>query len=188
MSLLAKLGKVYDCIIGIAAALAGLMLIFLMLSVSLEVALRYFFARPTSWVVEIAGYILLYIPFLIAAWVLRREGHVTMDLLLNCLNPKTRSLLNALTSVLSAIICLILTWFGLRSSMYFHSVNYKTPTILMLPKALIIAIVFIGFFLLSIQFLRRAHSHMKTWQGLGERGDNRVETRKTSGLAQGGES
>jgi C4-dicarboxylate transporter DctQ subunit len=188
MSLLAKLGKLYDHIISIAAVLAGLMLIFLMLSVSLEVALRYFFARPTSWVVEIAGYILLYIPFLIAAWVLRGEGHVTMDLLLNCLNPKAQSVLNAVTSVLSAIICLILTWFGLRSSMYFHSVNYKTPTILMLPKALIIAIVSIGFFLLFIQFLRRAHSHIRIWQGIKKRGDNRPETRKTSGAAQGGES
>jgi C4-dicarboxylate transporter DctQ subunit len=188
MNLVPKLGRVYDCIIDIAAALAGVMIIFLMLSVSLEVALRYFFARPTSWVVEIAGYILLYIPFLIAAWVLRGEGHVTMDLLLNCLNPKTRSLLNAITSVLSAIICLILTWFGLRSSMFFHSVNYKTPTILMLPKGLITAIVFIGFFLLSIQFLRRAYSHMKIWQGMGQRADDRPDTRKTSGSAPGGGS
>jgi C4-dicarboxylate transporter DctQ subunit len=188
MNLVPKLGRVYDCIINIAAALAGVMIIFLMLSVSLEVALRYFFARPTSWVVEIAGYILLYIPFLIAAWVLRGEGHVTMDLLLNRLNPKALSLVNAITSVLSATICLILTWFGLRSSIYFHSVNYKTPTILMLPKGLITAIVFIGFFLLSIQFLRRAHSNMKVWRGMEEQQGDYLETKKTSRPAPGGGS
>ena len=62
MKLLAKAIKIYDRIIDISVILAGILVIFLMLSVSFEVALRYFFAHPTSWVVEIAGYILLYIP------------------------------------------------------------------------------------------------------------------------------
>jgi TRAP-type C4-dicarboxylate transport system permease small subunit len=163
MKILKKLGRIYDHIIDSAAVLAGVMLIFLMLSVSLEVALRYFWGRPTSWVGEIAGYILLYIPFLIAAWVLKGEGHVKMDLLLNRLSPKNQCLLNAVTSVTSAVICLVLTWFGLRSSLYFYSVNYKTPTVLMLPKGIIIGIIFVGCFLLSIQFLRQAHRYWKDW-------------------------
>jgi C4-dicarboxylate transporter DctQ subunit len=163
MKILKKLGRIYDRIIDSAAVLAGVMLIFLMLSVSLEVALRYFWGRPTSWVGEIAGYILLYIPFLIAAWVLKGEGHVKMDLLLNRLSPKNQCLLNAVTSVTSAVICLVLTWFGLRSSLYFYSVNYKTPTVLMLPKGIIIGIIFVGCFLLSIQFLRQAHRYWKDW-------------------------
>jgi len=163
MKLLKKMGMVYDRIIDAAALLAGMMVIFLMLSVSLEVALRYFWGRPTSWVGEIAGYILLYIPFLIAAWILKRDGHVKMDLLLDRLNPKMQCLLNVVTSVTSAVICLVLTWFGLRSSIYFHSLNYKTPTVLMLPKGLIIGIIFVGCFLLSIQFLRRAYGYWKDW-------------------------
>ena len=163
MKILKQLVRIYDRIIDYAAVLAGAMLIFLMLSVSLEVALRYFWGRPTSWVVEIGGYILLYIPFLIAAWVLKGEGHVRMDILLDHFSPKTQCLLNAVTSVLSAVICLVLTWFGLRSSLYFLNVNYKTHTVLMLPKGIIIGIIFVGCFLLSIQFLRQAHRYWKDW-------------------------
>jgi len=166
MKIVKKMGMVYDRIIDAAVLLAGIMVVFLMLSVSLEVALRYFWGRPTSWVGEIAGYILLYIPFLVAAWVLKRDGHVKMDLLLERLDPKTQCLLNVITSVTSAAICLVLTWFGLRSSLYFYNLNYKTPTVLMLPKALIIGIIFVGCFLLSIQFLRRAYGYWKDWTRL----------------------
>ena len=70
----AKLRILYNRIVDLGAILAGVLLIFLMLSVTLEVGLRYFLGRPTSWVVEICGYTLLYIPFLAAAWVLRTDG------------------------------------------------------------------------------------------------------------------
>ncbi|MBW1774752.1 MAG: TRAP transporter small permease, partial [Deltaproteobacteria bacterium] len=88
----AKLSLIYNRIIEMGAFLGGVLLLFMMLSVTLEVGLRYFLGRPTSWVVEICGYILLYIPFLVAAWVLRREKHVKMDLVLGMLSPKAQSL------------------------------------------------------------------------------------------------
>lgn len=161
-NLLAKAIKIYDRVIDGAAFLTGILLIFLMLSVGLEVALRYFLGRPTSWVVEIAGYILLYIPFLVAAWVLRREGHVKMDLVLTRLRPKTQSLVNTITSFIGTIICFVLALSGLKTSLYFR--GYQTPTILMLPKSLIIAIIFVGSFLLFIQFIRRTCGFLRRWK------------------------
>jgi len=158
------LNKIYNRILDICALLAGILLIFMMLSVTLEVALRYFLGRPTSWAVEICGYILLFIPFLVAAWVQRREEHVRMDLLLSRLGPKAQSLLNAITSFGSAVICLVLTWYGLKITVYFFKLGYQTPTILMLPKSMIIAIIFVGSFLLCIQFFIGAYSHLKTWR------------------------
>lgn len=164
MGLLSKVIKIYDRIIDVTVIVAGVFLIFLMLSVGWEVTLRYFLGRPTSWVVEFAGYILLYIPFLVAAWVLRREGHVRMDLLLVRLSPKAQALINAITSFLSAIICLILTWSGVKITLYLYKTGYKTPTILMLPKWIISVIIFVGSFLLFIQFLRRAYGNLKIWR------------------------
>jgi TRAP-type C4-dicarboxylate transport system permease small subunit len=166
--------RIYERTIDIAAFLAGVLLIFLMLSVTLEVALRYFWGRPTSWVVEIAGYILLFIPFLVAAWVLKREGHVKMDLVLSRFSMKTQSLVNAITSIVSAIICLVLTWFGAKAALYF--IGYQTPTVLMLPKSMIIAIIFIGSFLLSIQFLRRAYGYLGSWRTPEKEGDPIVKS------------
>ena len=166
MNISAKLNRIYNGIIGTGALLAGVLLIFLMISVTLDVVLRYFFNRPTSWVVETAGYSLLYIPFLVAAWVQKREDHVTMDLVLQGLKPRTQSLVNAITSFVSAAICILLTWHGIRITLYFFKIGYKTPTVLMVPKSMIIAIIFVGSFFLCIQFLIRACSQLKTWRQL----------------------
>lgn len=173
IKLRAKVTKIYDRIIDIIVVFAGILVIFLMLSVGLEVTLRYFFGHPTSWVVEIAGYILLYIPFLVAAWVLKREGHVKMDLVLNQLSPKTQSLVNAITSVIGAIICFVLTWFGIKAALYF--IGYQTPTILMLPKSIIIAIIPVGGLLLFIQFLRRTYSYLGSWRVPAEKKEETIE-------------
>ena len=160
----AKLNKIYNRIIELGALIAGVLLIFLMLSVTVEVALRYFLGRPTSWVMEICGYILLYIPFLVAAWVLRKDGHVRMDLVISTLSPKAQSLVNAITSFVCAVICFLLTWYGIKVTLYFAKLGYKTPTVLMLPKSMIITIIFVGSFLLAVQFLIGTFNHLRAWR------------------------
>ena len=162
----AKLILLYRRIIELGAVLAGVLLLFLMMSVTVEVALRYFLGRPTSWVMEICGYILLFIPFLVAAWVLRRDGHVRMDLVLSIMSPKTRSIVNAITSFISALICFLLTGYGIKVTIYFSRLGYKTPTVLMLPKSMIIAIIFVGSFLLAVQFSIDTYNHFKAWREL----------------------
>jgi C4-dicarboxylate transporter DctQ subunit len=167
MKIIQRLEWAYDWVLRIFVFLAGILLIFLMLSVGLEVCLRYFFGRPTSWVVEIAGYILLYIPFLVGAWVLKNEGHVKMDLFFNSLSGKTQYLLNGLTSIFGAMICFVLTFYGIKVSLYLADMDYKTPTILMLPKSLIIAIIFLGSFLMGLQFILRARASLQLWKAAG---------------------
>lgn len=161
-----KFSKAFDKILVFFVAIAGIMVIILAIIVSLEVVLRYFFGKPTSWVVEISEYILLFIPFLVGAWVLQKEGHVKMDLFLVRLNEKNRNLAISITSFTSAIICAILTFFGIKTAIYFYQVGYKTPTVLNLPKYILISIIFIGMALLCVQFIRRFYSHFVTWNKL----------------------
>lgn len=167
MKLLAKVTRIYERIISGAMVLAGISTVFLMVSVSLDVVLRYFLGRPTAWVMEITGYMLLYIPFLVAAWVLKRDRHVRMDLVLNRLNPKTQSLVNTITSIIGVIICLVLTWSGAKATLYF--IGYQTPTMLRVPKSAIIVIIFLGSLLLVIQFLRRTRSYLRSWRAPPEK-------------------
>lgn len=164
MVLLAKVLKIYDRVINVAAVLAGILILFLMTSVCWEVASRDLFGHPTSWVVEVAGYVLLYVPFLAAAWVLKEDGHVRTDLMLNFLRIKTRSLIDTITSFVSAGVCSVLSWFALKFTLYLYQVGYKTPTYLMVPKSIIVGVVFLGFLFLSIQFFRRSFSLLKEWK------------------------
>jgi C4-dicarboxylate transporter DctQ subunit len=113
-------------------------------------------------VIEINEYILLYITFLVAAWVLKSEGHIKMDMLLNRLSSRTQSLINAVTSVISAIVCCILAYYGAKVSWDLFRSDYFTPTILEVPKCIIIAVIFLGSFLLFLQFLKNAYGHLES--------------------------
>ncbi|MBA7707404.1 hypothetical protein ES703_116276 [subsurface metagenome] len=164
MKLVRKLTINFDRTINAMTFLAGILLIFMMLSVSVAVASRYFLGCPIGWVLESSQYILLYITFLVAAWVLRGEGHVKMDIILNRLNPRAQSLINTITSAISVIVCFILTWFGVKVTWHFYQVGYFTTTLLELPKFIFIAVIAAGSFLLFIQFVRRTYGYLRSWR------------------------
>lgn len=150
--------------IDVMGILAGILLIFSVLSISIGVASRYLLDRPMAWVVEISEYSILYITFLIAAWVLKREGHVRMDLVFNRLSPRTQHMMGIITSSISAIVSFILFWYGLKVTWELFRTRYFTPTILELPKFVIVAIIFIGSLLLFFQFLIRTFGYLSTWK------------------------
>jgi TRAP-type C4-dicarboxylate transport system permease small subunit len=72
-----------------------------------------------------------------------------------------QSVVNAITSFVSAIVCFILTWFGVKATVYY--IGYQTPTVLMMPKSLLIAIIFVGMFLLFVQLLRMTYGYLAGW-------------------------
>ena len=158
--------RIFDRILDITLVLTCIFITILMLIVCFEVAMRYFFDRPTVWTVEIAGHMLLYVPFLAGAWVLKREGHVKMDLVLNRLGPKNQALLSIITSAFGAIICFITAWFAARVTFVQFQTGYLTQTVLMLPEWPIMGIIPVGLFLLFIQFLRRTCHHIALWRGV----------------------
>ncbi len=144
--------------------LAGAILIFIVASVSAEVILRYFFNSPSSRVVEINENNLLYITFLAVAWVLARDGHVKVELVVIRLNPRTQHLFGLITSVIGLLICLIITWYGaLLTWRDFQMGTFKSG-INKIPEASVLFIIPVGTFLLSIQFLRRIGNFLKKWR------------------------
>ena len=111
---------------------------------------------------EIWEYGLLYIPFLGAAWLLRIEGHVKMEMVIDRLNPKRQSVLNTITSIIGVIIFLVMTWYGAKSTWFLFQSGHYMPTDLKPPTFLIILIIPAGSLLLFIQSLRRTHGFLRS--------------------------
>ncbi len=107
MKLLAKVAAIFDHTIDLLAFVAGILIILMMLAVGSEVVTRYFLNRAIVGVVDIAEILILYITFMAAAWLLKGDGHVKMDLVLNRLKPRAQTSLIIGTSVIAAIICFI---------------------------------------------------------------------------------
>ena len=141
--------------IALAGVAAGIV-IYTVLTIDYEVVMRYFFRRPTTWVIDFTEYALLYIVFLASAWVLREEGHVKIDILLVILSPKLQRTLNTITSVIAAVACCVLFAFSLWvtwGAFAGGEILWKSTII---PKWPIYIIMPIGSLLLTVQFLIRA--------------------------------
>ena len=163
MKLLAKAGTIFDRTTNFLAFVAAVLIIFTMLSVSVDVFMRYFLQRPMIWVLEVTEIILLFITFLGTAWLLRREGHVKVDIVLSHLNPRTQTLLGIISSIIGIIVCVVLVWYGTQVSYDYIQRGLYEPTLLEIPKGPLLAIIPVGSFLLLIQFLRRTYGHLQHW-------------------------
>jgi C4-dicarboxylate transporter, DctQ subunit len=156
---MAKASAVFDFILGALVYVAAAILAFITLAVCWDVIARATAAKPLPWVLEFTEYGLLYMTFLCAAWVLRKEGHVTSDLLISSLSKKTQIVMNTVTSMMGGVVCLILTWFGTAVSLEKLRMGSYQPTAMEPPDFPIFIIIPIGTFLLFIQFMRRAWIH-----------------------------
>lgn len=158
-----KAGLFFDRTLDFFFILAGVLLAFAALSVAMAIVSRYFFGRPWGWVVEISEYILLYITFLVSARVLKGEGHVKMDIVLEHLGPKVRSAVNIITSIISSLACLIVAGYGAKVSWDLYQTKAFTYTMYKFPKFIFTLAIFIGSLLLFLQFIRRTYGFFRTW-------------------------
>jgi len=85
---------------------------------------------------------------------------------LNKLKPRAQTLLNIITSIISTIVVLIITWFTLRVILEFYRTKLVIPTVLEPPRWILLTPILVGSFLLAIQFIRRTYSYIGKWKGL----------------------
>jgi C4-dicarboxylate transporter DctQ subunit len=150
----------FDYLLQVLFVLASAFLVFIMLSVCLEIVMRYFFASPLTWIIEVSTYSLLFLTFLSAGWVLKLDKHVKIELVFNWLAPRIQSRLNFVTSLLAALIWLIITWYSIEATLEMVETHERIATILEPLKAPLFLIIPVGSFLLFVQSLRMAFGYL----------------------------
>jgi TRAP-type C4-dicarboxylate transport system permease small subunit len=155
-----KLMALFDHVVDGMIFLAGLILVFIMLSVCLEVILRYFLNCPQVWVTEVTEVLLLYITFLGTTWLLRQEGHVKVDIILNRLKPRMLALLGIFSSAIGILVSITLTVSGFQLTWDYVQRGIYTPTAMEIPVSIIIVIIPVGSLMLLLQFVRRGWFHV----------------------------
>ena len=150
----ALLDRIIDRILDVTAVLGGCMIVFQMLIVCLEVILRYFFNRPTTWVTEISSYILVWVPFLCVAWVEKRNQHIRMDLLYGTLNSRRRAVFDIVHGGVTVLVCIVIFWYGFKIIAEYYQEGTKTQSFLMLPQWPITVIIPLSLLLLCVELLR----------------------------------
>ena len=155
---------IFDKIIDIMAIGGAVILVGMALLVSADVVMTYFFSSPIEHVLEFTEYSLVYVTFLSAAWILKIDRHVKMEGVLNQLSPRTRLLINFITSILGAIVCVILFWYGFRGAWDYFQRGLSFPGGPRIPQTPVLAPIVIAYLLLFIQFLRRSYEFLTQWR------------------------
>jgi C4-dicarboxylate transporter, DctQ subunit len=142
------------------ALFSGLILIVITLLICIEVASRTFLDISNNWLVELSEISLLYVTFLSAAWVLARDKHVSIDLLINHMNQSTAKYIEITFSLLAGATCFVLCWFGALTVIDQFQAEIREPTIMAPLTFWITLVIPFGMFLLGIQFIRRVACSM----------------------------
>ena len=79
MKFLTRLGRIIDQINFVMVIISAILLLGLTFLVGTDITLRYLFYRPLGWVKEVSEYILVFLGFLVAAWILKDDAHVKME-------------------------------------------------------------------------------------------------------------
>jgi TRAP-type mannitol/chloroaromatic compound transport system permease small subunit len=78
----------------------------------LEVILRYAFDRPTIWAWDISMMLMALTVVLPGGYLLLKDSHINMDIIVRRLSPKTRAIIDLATSVLFFFVIGLLVWKG----------------------------------------------------------------------------
>lgn len=145
------------------AFLAACMLVFTVVFVPLDVASRYFFGAPVTWVYEVTEYILLMVPCLAMAWLARNNGHVVIDVVTSRLEERVRRRLDAAVFLLTAAACAFVAWWGTVVTFDSYQARAVIENVLQTPQWLIYVSIPVGFALTAVEFARKgAHA---AWNG-----------------------
>jgi TRAP-type C4-dicarboxylate transport system permease small subunit len=153
------MAKTFDRILAFLFWVAGGLLIFATVGTCIDVLLRYSVNRPISWMLEITEYTMLYIPFLGAAFVLKEDGHIRIDLVLTFLGERSRGWLNVVASFAGGVVMLTYTWFGAQVTLDYFKRGVPSLESLKTPMFLILMIIPIGGFFFAVQFFRQTYSY-----------------------------
>ncbi len=104
----------YDWLIYGMAILAGLGLVWLMVSTITSVAMRNAGVQPFAWLFTSAEYSILYLTMLGAPWLVREKGHVHIELVTAALPAGARAVVSRLVAAGCVLVCALLAWKGVE--------------------------------------------------------------------------
>lgn len=148
--------RLFDMFVDGGAVLAAVILIAVMLATVIKVVFRYGLREGLVGIDQISGTMLLYITFLGAAWVLRRDEHVTIDLLVGGLSRQIRRRLHILSSLVGAGICFCILIFGTFEVLNSLQKGIRIAAEIEMPRAVNLVVIPLGSLFLGLQFLRNA--------------------------------
>jgi TRAP-type C4-dicarboxylate transport system permease small subunit len=153
--------KVMDKILTVLGVIPALLLLYIVLSTSVNVFARFLGFGGLVWGVQFTEYSLLWMTLLGATWVLKRDKHVTVDLITGLLKERTMVYFNLAHSIMGFAVCALLCWYGAVVTWGQYQRGVVDIQVVDVPKYLVLIVIPLGFFFLSLEFVRRFFASLK---------------------------
>lgn len=140
----------------ILAAVAAAVLVAATFMVFTEIISRLLFDKSLIWTVEVSGYSLLFMTFLGAPYLLEKNRHVAIDLITGALTGTPKKILDTLTNLFGAAICIFFAWYALQVTIDQYQNDIRLTSVLRPYRYIFTAVVPLSMALLAIQFLSHA--------------------------------
>lgn len=137
----------------ITGYLSGVALLAATFSMVHAVASRYFFGHPTIWQTEFSIYLLMFVTFVGAAYGLRHNAHVGVDLLVQSAPPRLQLILRIISATLSLLVIVVVFWTATKMWLEATEGGWTTSTAWRAPLSLVYAILPLGMLLVACQYL-----------------------------------
>jgi len=170
----------FERIVGGGGFLGILSLGFMVISITYDVILRYFFAAPTNWALEVNTFLLVFLCVVPAADVLKSGVQIRITFLTERLLAKTRNRLDFLRAIAGFLFCAVMTWKGAVMALHAWQHNDRMSTSLGTPMVIPYLFLPIGFGLLGLQYL----AFLKRKKKKPEQMDGAPAARSEAGVGQ----
>ncbi|SEA02588.1 TRAP transporter small permease subunit [Marinobacterium iners] len=144
-------GKVGD----LCFKISQIITVFLVISITWEVANRFLFSSSSVWVSEVSGYLVSSILFLAAGRVYREGGHVSMSIFVDMLSGSPKLVFMALVDLLVLILALVVGYATYDMALLSYQLNWQSSTTLGMPLYIPQMLMPIGSVVLAFEALRQ---------------------------------
>ncbi len=148
--------RAYDRFLLMLGMIAGLLILLITVGIGVDVATRAITGQGLSWLIDLAEYAMLGVTFIGAPWVLRRGGHVAVEIAVMYLPRRIREVVRRLVCLLGAFICGSLAWAGALATLAAYTRGSLVFKALVFPEWWILVVMPISLALCAIEFLRQA--------------------------------
>ena len=135
-----------------ASTLAGLAVLAIVVLITYDVAMRFFFEQPQLFVDEVASFLELFVIFGGLAYTFRTGGHVRVDLLTGRLPGRARGWLRAGGLVLGLAFLAIVIWTTAQSALTAYRYG-RVSAVMLYPLWAPMALIPLGLALLACVML-----------------------------------
>jgi len=132
---------------------AQLALVSMVLTICYDVVMRYVFAKPTLWALEVNTFLIVFLAVLPAGDVLRSGNHLKIGYFPDRMSPLGRRLQRIFSSLLGLGFSAMMTWKGWLMAQQAFAYDERMSTSLGTPLGIPYLFLPIGFGALALQFV-----------------------------------